>query len=345
MTVAKYNRATGLLNPTLPCLNCSQTNGRDAMCPSVALTTQRGNRRNRNNKRGTTKNGGPTPLAAISTISETNQEAAVVLMDLSTYTELNRFTLDYSMGKGLAVTVTNYPLGSAFYYVPRTKRHYLYTAFGTVVVNGVSGTNGASHRVALPVSDFEATCLDVDEFNGVLVVAGTVKNDTHTNNVEQVGRSMVAVYDLASSPEQPQLRVASMVEGRVLSVTANAGKVAYVTAEFPGIATYNMTSSSTTTTSPPSASVAPSMALSLAQGLQPNKTPTFPPTTAPLARLPPTTLQPSPTTLQPTPRPSPASTSTSTTVVNNSATGSASAVSSLVTAFWGMVLLLLFCWS
>lgn len=218
MTVATYNRRSGVLDNSLACLNC-KVDDTVVQYPNVKVMIQ----------------GDGVPVAVLSTIWE-NNVAGTMFVDLTTFLEIGRIVLDSSMGSGLAVTVTNYPLENDFYYTPQSKSRFLYTAHGAIVVYQIEGAN-ATNAVPPPLDDFLATCLSIDEYNGVLVVGGTMKQN----------QSAVAVYDILRTPMMPRLRATSKVDGRVLSVSANGGKVAYVTSETPSILIFGMSEAPSTT--------------------------------------------------------------------------------------------------
>jgi hypothetical protein len=245
MTVARYDTVSGVLDGMLSCLNCKiDDTAVRHQWPDVSVAIQQDG----------------TPVAALCTIWE-NNAAGVMFMDLSTFTEVGRVVLDSFIGPSLAVTVTNYPLESAFYYAPKADLHYLYTAHGVVAVFQLYQEDPLTYATP-PVDGFIATCLSVDELNGVLVVGGFVNN-----------KSVMAVYDILDTPMLPQLRVASAVQGRLLSVSANGGKVAYVTAEFPSIATFDTAGTALPTVAPSSLLTPPSQLPSISPSEAPSSDP------------------------------------------------------------------------
>lgn len=253
MTVGSYNTTSGMLNATLACLNCKLPDETIQMFSDVSIALQPLTER---------------PVAALSTVWE-DQRAGTIMVDLETFEELGRFVLDTWIGQGLAETVTNYPLVSGFYYAPQIEVLYHYVAHGAAMVYRING-KGETSEILLPVDGMEATTLAIDELNGVLVVGGVIK----FNSTE----SVISVFDILGSPMVPQLRISSSVPGQLLSVSANGGKVAYVTAESSEIAIFDTSGSPLPTISPSRMpSLVPSMAPSnsVAPSLRPSDMPTM----------------------------------------------------------------------
>ena len=210
MTVARYDTASGVIDSTLDCLNCT-IGDTVLLWPDVTLMTRMGG----------------TPVALLSTLWM-NDVAGIMLVDLLAQQEIGRVELDDSNMSSLGVAETNFPLASEFYDMPQLGSRSLFVAHGEVLVHQIEGGNTSS-TLEMPFDDFIATCLSVDKLNGVLVVGGSVNQTT----------SALAVFDILETTILPQLRIAKPVQGRVLSVSANAGKIAYVTAETPSILTFD----------------------------------------------------------------------------------------------------------
>jgi hypothetical protein len=236
MTMATYDSATGALEATLACLNCKIIEG-VKWFTNVAATLQ---------------GGGQEPLAALSTVF-TNGDVGTLLVDLSTFLPAQNALLvgveDTRENK--AVAVTNYPLASAFYYVPQLGIRYYFTVYGDLTVHD---TNFATTQRTIGVG-FQATCLAVDEYNAVLVVGGA--------KTENDKESTIAVFSLSSDPYNlPPPYFTTRVAGTVLSVAAGAGLISYVTLEFPTVYLLD-TATATLPTKFPTLSSAPSQEPSL----------------------------------------------------------------------------------
>ncbi|KAI2508617.1 putative catecholamine binding [Fragilaria crotonensis] len=248
MTVARYDTTSGIVDSTLDCMNCTMDGDDVLQWPDVKLMMQEDG----------------TPAAILSTIWK-NNEAGIMLVDLSTQQEIGRVELDYSMESNLGVAPTDYPLVSDFYDMSQIGTRTLYVAHGEVLVHQIQGGT-ASVVLEPPFNDFIATCLSVDKLNGVLVVGGSMNQTS----------SALAVYDILETEALPQLRVAKSVQGQVLSVSANAGKVAYVTAETPAIVTFDASASSMPAT--PKGTESPGATMTPSSTAAPAVVPSSPPT-------------------------------------------------------------------
>lgn len=230
VTIATYNTTSGVLNDILECLNCEVGDpGDNIMMPGVSIAT---------------RPDGP-PLASLAIVVPVAQEfqAGFLILPVSEgddddLTDVARVLFNNFIGTRLAVTVTNYPLASAFYYVPQLGFHFVYMVHGEMVVYNTRTAD--VQPVALPLAGLRASVVAVDELNGVLVVGGLLLDRD----------SYICVYDILDTPLQPQLRIYSPVEGRLLSLAANGGKIAYVTAEFPAIAIFDTAGTPLPTISP-----------------------------------------------------------------------------------------------
>ena len=180
-------------------------------------------------------------LAAFSTDYDGRSSFGTKIVDLSQDPprDVRNFFVSNTIGFTFAEAVTNFPFVNAFYEA-RDGTTYMYTANGAMTVQNPYETTITI--IPSPTSDsFKAVSTAVDAPNGELVVAGLDR-----------GKSVVLQFDL-SSPLSPEFLSSTTVEGRISSIGAHDGVIAYVGTDFDEIKT--IPSSNGGPTSPPVAAI------------------------------------------------------------------------------------------
>lgn len=212
-TVVEYDRETGMLAPTLRCLNCEievKDNSIDDLnLVEVALLDSRF--------------ASFSAIAGEGSIDRTNHVSIVMNLNNNQVSTLHPAPNPPSTD--LAATGTNYPFVSDFYR-SASGEDFMFTACGRITVQSVVTGNSTS-VISPPVQDFSAVTLMVDRARHTLVVGGRVMNDSY-----------IASYEIdAANPRNTAVDLVAQVDGTILALAIRDGRLAYVTAENPGIAT------------------------------------------------------------------------------------------------------------
>lgn len=250
-TVVEYQHTTGFLNSELRCRNCQVSTTNPALTnldyvEAVMLDSR---------------------YAALSTLSGGNTFSIIV--DLNTNQEVAVHTVPQPITEEFAVTPTNYPCVSDFYRAS-TGEDFMFTACGSLTVQSVLGAD-STVQIDLPLQNFQAVALTVDNARHVFVVAGHV-----------LGTSYVAVYNIdLANPRITSLDTAGNVIGTVLSIGISRGRMGFMTKESDDIQTLLISPAPSTVPSAgpsmqPSVSIRPSLSPSVEASSAPSSSPSTP---------------------------------------------------------------------
>lgn len=144
-----------------------------------------------------------------------------MMVNLDTVLEVRNFRVADSLGFNLVIGDTNFPISNAFYRASTTGATFMYTANGGMTVQDPfeAGTTAPINAPEEFIGgSFRAVTISVDQENDLLVVGG----------LENSVQTIILQYDLSGDPTNPALLTTSRASGRITSVGANGGVVAYV---------------------------------------------------------------------------------------------------------------------
>jgi hypothetical protein len=202
-------------------------------------------------------------LAAMSTDfadsgSTGNPRFGTMMVNLNTGLESHNFRVADSLGFQSNVGPANFPIVNSFYSDSATGVVYMYTANGGITVQEALQP-GTTQVIAAPSFSnglFRAVTVAVDQTNDLLALGGLVGSS----------QSIVLFYDISLAPLSPTFVSSEIVTGRITSIGANGGVVAYVANNVGGIEVLTARATVTPTVAPTIATALPTSTPTMSMG-------------------------------------------------------------------------------
>jgi hypothetical protein len=234
MTVYEYDTVTGVLASTPRFFNLDVEN--TVGFPDVQLLDRN--------------------LAAMSTdfadsSTTGNPRFGTMMVNLNTGLQSHDFRVSDSLGFESNVGPANFPIVNAFYSDSVEGVTYMYTANGGITVQEAlqPGTTQVIAAPSFTIGQFRAVAAAVDQANDLLAFGGLVGSS----------QSVVLFYDISLDPLAPIFVSSEIVTGRITSLGANGGVVAYVANNVGGIEVLTAPVTTTPTVAPTIATLLPTL--------------------------------------------------------------------------------------
>lgn len=149
------------------------------------------------------------------------------MVDLNSLSEVRNFRVSDSLGFSLVVGATNFPLVNKIY-ENTVGSVVMFTANGGITVQdpfNADSTVIIEPSNTLRQRGFRAVSVSADRENELLAVGGILDGS----------QSIVLQFSLSADPFNPSLTSETEVTGRITSVAANGGTIAYVASDVDGV--------------------------------------------------------------------------------------------------------------